>query len=112
MGGFQNQGVCRQAFASPLLPYPLQFFFFFCARPNVTRPEKEFASRPLETLATQAILSQNLSQPQALCASVPFLGFPKFPIFVVIVRMNVNLLFPGIKTVVNRLNIQNASKEI
>ena len=35
--------------------YHLQFFFFFfCARPILARPEKEFASRPLETLATQA----------------------------------------------------------
>ena len=41
----------------PLLPYPLQFFF--CARLNVARPEKEFVSRPLETLATQAIVILN-----------------------------------------------------
>ena len=31
-----------------------KIFFFFFVRLNVARPEKEFASRPLETLATQA----------------------------------------------------------
>ena len=42
----------RTSGIDPLLPSPLQFFFY--ARPILERPEKEFASRPLETLATQA----------------------------------------------------------
>ena len=35
------------------LPSPLHFFFFG-TRPILARPEKEFASGPLETLATHA----------------------------------------------------------
>ena len=48
---FKIEGFVGKRFLLLFSPTPLIFFF---ARPNVARPEKKFASRPLETLATQA----------------------------------------------------------
>ena len=62
------------------------FFFFFCARPILARQKKEFAPRPLETLAVQAISTSTL-----LLFST-FVSLPRF-VFVVLLKPSLIFLF-------------------
>ena len=58
VSGFQNPGVCLQAFPS-FLPHPLPALLLapFLARSSVLVPRSLLNSKPHETLATQAILN-------------------------------------------------------